>query len=252
MNRITFQLFPPCHFAPKDLTISSMQQCSNAEERSVPLSPVHVTEKSPMQLAHCVAPPSNREEEPEGRDTHNLMLIWVTVAWLLFLTIFICEMTQHYATVQVGKGSSAVISDSQAADIFELCFAGVASSGQLEGRVGEAFAIGGSLYASLLGVALLWDAWVSIKYSTWRAKFWQPASRRRTARTLGVVGALFWGVPQIITIFQDRQVQISLADSLGLGGGNYSGSFGQIVAVVVFLPVPVEAVHQWCLGSSRW
>ena len=204
----------------------------------------------PMQLAYCIAPPPTRDEEHKGRDAHDLMLIWVTMTWLLFLIIFVCEMTQHYAAGQVGEGPGAVISDDEAANIFELCFAGVNTSGLLSGTTGEAFEIGGSLYASLLGVGLLWDAWVGIKHRAWRVEFWQAAGRRRLAGILAVAATLFWGIPLIIAILQHRQVQASLARSLAVGTDDDRWSFGQIVAVVVFLPVLFEVLYQWCLGDG--
>ena len=67
-----------------------------------------------------------------------------------------------------------------------------------------------------------------------------------------MVGNVFlWGVPQLWAILRFRAMQRALATSTGSSDQDNSWSFGQIVAVVLFLPVLLEFAYVYMNGAPE-
>jgi len=60
-----------------------------------------------------------------------------------------------------------------------------------------------------------------------------------------IVNALVWGIPQILAILRFRYLQGGLANHLGTVDIDNGWSFGQILSVVVFLPVFQEIIYTY-------
>jgi hypothetical protein len=73
----------------------------------------------------------------------------------------------------------------------------------------------------------------------------------KSARLLVVFNILLFGVPQLWAILRFRAMQQALAVSIRASDQDKSWSFGQIVAVVIFLAVLLELVYVYMKGPPE-
>ena len=199
----------------------------------------------PIQLTYLITP---RALEPcSTEDGETVSLFWISVSWVLFFFTFVTRMVSYFANGQVGDGPDAVISVQEAQNISVLCFGRNFSLPIPEYVAAEFFAIGGSIVASLLTISMLANEIGERREYNWnlafrKSKVFVKLQKSAIARGLIVLNVLLWATPQIWTIFRFRQLQTQLAQSMNRSYVDNNWSFGQIMALIVFLPVFVQMV----------
>lgn len=195
-------------------------------------------------------------------DRKELRLSIVCISWVFFLYTFISRMISDFGPSQVGvskPGSPpAVISPVEAANIQQLCLTDGSNLSTQETIAFDVFAIGGSIFLSIVLVGtLVWMLLTRRRPDT--VERWKHSEiftvnifgiiSTKAARLLMISSIFLWGVPQLWAILRFRAMQQALATSIGSSDQDNSWGFGQIVAVVIFLPVLVELAYVYMNGS---
>lgn len=212
----------------------------------------------PMPIVHLISAESaeqgrdNSTSRPEGHDTtesRDLRLVWIMLAWALFFFTFTCRMANRYSSGQVGDGPSKVISDAEAENIKELCFRRRTILPNAEEVAFDFFALGGSLFVSFVIIGIVIDAVGQKGGWAWSTRIRKSGAFAKansiTGRAILILNVVLWGLPQLWTIFRFRGIQAALAQSINMVNNDNTWSFGQIMAVVVFLPVVVQCIYEF-------
>lgn len=134
-----------------------------------------------------------------------------------------------------------------------MCLVGVHRLTDTESKLMEAFSIAGSLFMALMVIC-----WVICQILASRDVYiplFRPritTQARKTAfRTMLMVVLPVLAVTQFWTIFRLRGLQREMSKTAGNDDLDNDWTFGQIVAVTVFLPVLVEMWSAWRGGEEE-
>ena len=167
------------------------------------------------------------------------------VSWLLFMYIFLSRMINNFGPSQIGSGGGAVISNEDFEIIVEMCFAGKKPSTS-EDFAFQFFAVTASLLLSLPIVGrLTWSvatAWLPRLTDKMGRRFrcYQTLTPAVDLLLLGYV--LVLGVAQLWVIVRLRETQAVFAQSIGEEDVDGNWAFGQIVALLAFVPVFLDGI----------
>jgi hypothetical protein len=197
-------------------------------------------------------------------DRPEVRLSIICISWILFLYTFMSRMISDFGPSQIGVSKPgaqpAVISPGEAANIEQLCWTDGSGLSKQETVAFDVFAIGGSLFLSIVVVSTL--IWVLLtRRQPDLVKRWKHSGVLTVsifnlmplefARLLMVCNVFLWGVPQLWAILRFRAMQQALAVSIGSSDQDNSWSFGQIVAVAIFLPVLFEFAYVYMNGPPE-
>lgn len=179
----------------------------------------------------------------------ELRLCMTALAFILFLITFICRMISTYSDRQIGSGADAVVSNEEANQIALLCFGQSSSLSPSASATVEVFSIGGSLWISCNVILALIDQCFDGSEQSQVARALQQFTKHLKSDIVGTVvsvsGLLIWSVPLFWALMTLRSWQMTFAESIDEASGSDVWSFGQIIAVIVFLPVLNELLHQY-------
>lgn len=155
----------------------------------------------------------------------------------------------RYSSGQVGDGPGKVIPDVEAENIKELCFRRRSILPTAEEIAFDLFAVGGgSFVVSVVMLGIVIDAVGQQGGWAWSTDFRKSRvfakADSNTGRAILIFNVLLRGLPQLWTIFRFRRIQSTLAQSINMVNNDNMWSFGQIMAVVVFLPVVVKGAYE--------
>jgi hypothetical protein len=203
---------------------------------------------------------SGREGQLEDR--RDLRMILACISWCMFFYTFVSRMVANYGPSQIGVpqpgAPQPVLSVTEANNIALLCYQGQEGLSPSENTIFQVFALGGSLFVSMAILGAL--AWALMERSdTVVFKLVRQASIAtwllpKTAKQVLIAFVVVWSVPQLWVIIIFRSMQQALAVSIDSADYDNSWSFGQIVAVTVFLPVFIEfgfVYLRWTPGSLK-
>ena len=197
-------------------------------------------------------------------DRPEVRLSIICISWVLFLYTFMSRMISDFGPSQIGVSKPgaqpAVISPGEAANIEQLCWTDGSDLSKQEKVAFDIFTIGGSLFLSTVVVStLIWVLLTRRQPDT--VKRWKHSGvltvnifnlmSLELARLLMVCNVFLWGVPQLWAILRFRAMQQALAVSIGSSDQDNSWSFGQIVALVIFLPVLLEFAYVYMNGPPE-
>ena len=178
----------------------------------------------------------------------ELRLCVIALVWILFLITFLCRMISSYSKKEVGSGANAAITSDEETAIEDLCLGNLRGFSRTESIMIEVFSIVGSLWvlcvvAAALIRECLWDSNLKGLASLQRQMF-RP-NTESTLLIVNVAALLVFSVPLFWALMSLRRWQNQFAEDLGQHAVSKQWSFGQILAVVVFVPVLLEAWHQY-------
>jgi len=197
-------------------------------------------------------------------DRPEVRLSVICISWALFLYTFMSRMISDFGPSQIGVSKPgaqpAVMSPGEVANIEQLCWTDGSGLSKPETDAFDVFTIGGSLFLSTVVVGTL--IWVLLtRRQPDMVKQWKHSGVLKVnifnlmslefARLLMVCNVFLWGVPQLWAILRFRAMQQALAVSIGSSDQDSSWSFGQIVAVVIFLPVLLEFAYVYMNGPPE-
>ena len=187
------------------------------------------------------------EEERPG-----ITIVLISVSWVFFLFTFLSRMALSFGPSQVGSGNNDVLTTTQWSNIEYLCFKGISQLDEPSAIAFEVFAIGGSILVSfaILG-KLVWV--IMCNRITTRAEAIKQRANfipRWALSAVLISSVALWGAPQVWAIFAFRGIQQKLAAAVNGTDQDGEWSFGQIIAVVVFLPVFVDLIYGYVEGRE--
>lgn len=177
----------------------------------------------------------------------ELRICVASLVYILFLITFICRMIATYSSGQVGSGNGAVITDAEEMQFEILCLSQTHQLSSSASITMEVFSIGGSIWVSGLVLGALIRECLDPNNVIMRRIKASLGPLRNQDGTLAIIliGLFVWSVPLFWVMMKLRDLQAELATDLGQSNGSQEWSFGQILAVVVFVPVLVEILNQY-------
>lgn len=88
------------------------------------------------------------------------------------------------------------------------------------------------------------------KLLSWREKVTRWFEDRRPSTIVPLLAMIGFTIPLMVVIFTLRDLQKKLSSSLGQTYAGDNWGFGQIVSIVLFVPVGVDMAYSWRFGSS--
>lgn len=195
----------------------------------------------------------------KSMDRRDLRLVIVCISWVMFLYTFISRMIADYGPSQIGEAQPGapppVLSSDELSNIELLCYQGQEGLSPSENVAFQVFALGGSLFVSIAVVGAIGWAILERSDESW-FRIFHGASIERSfctgkAKSFLILFVLLWSIPQLWAIGRFRSMQQALASSIGSSDSDNRWSFGQVVAVTVFLPVLVELVFVSLMAESH-
>jgi len=183
-----------------------------------------------------------------GDDRFELRLCMIASTFIMFLMNFISRMVSRFSSGQVGTGTDSVLHQSEEDQLTALCLAGSEGLSSVGITVIDVFSIGGSLWTSMTVVAALADQCLYAVKGATTKRFHEALDifkDERRGLAINVAALMIWSIPQFWALMKLRTAQEQFAANLGQANGNDEWSFGQILAVVVFLPVFAEVLQQY-------
>ncbi|KAI9724105.1 MAG: hypothetical protein M1812_000824 [Candelaria pacifica] len=181
------------------------------------------------------------------------------ICWLLSVYAFLSRMITSFGPSKIGDNKDSVIALDDWAKIEAACYANVRIRSNTEERAIEVFGVAGSLFISLLVVLKL--IWLASQRQHADSKLVkaiqhriQQTKRLRKPFWLPVVLLLvlpLLAISQIWTILRLQQLQSHMASLAGNSDTDGQWTFGQVVAVILFMPVLVECWFQWRYGEQQ-
>lgn len=170
----------------------------------------------------------------------------ITIALILFLINFICRMVGTYSDGQVG---TSVISQTEWDQIQALCWGQNRNLSQAGSVIIEIFSISASLWVILsIVAALIFPIRANTRNHVLAYINRMVAAMREnqiTQATIILLTLIVFSVPLFWALIALRSWQSWFAGSLNESSGSNIWSFGQIIAVVVFLPVFSVILQQY-------
>jgi hypothetical protein len=182
----------------------------------------------------------------------NYRLFLFCGCWLLFFYTFISQMIGDFASLEIGAGAgpggATVINGLDWSLVSELCLSGVNYLSSTEQKVLSSFGAAGSIFIALYGLlALFW--FIATVHVPNQARTFRKSivSRFPKQRRLGyLVGFLAFivpvlTIPQFWGLMRLRGIQKAVALSSSSDYADNQWTFGQVTAVMLFVPLFVEA-----------
>ena len=206
---------------------------------------------NPGLLREALPDHANTLKSRKSKDRkEQLRFLLFALCWLLFIYPFLSRMMETFGPSAIG-GKSQVISTSQWNVIVAACTKDVDVVSNQEILAMDFFSVAGSVFVCL--VALTKIIWLALQRHHQDSRLVQRVrdlwSRKRSQLSrLSLV--LFIVLPiiaasQVWTVFTLRKFQKQIAHNAGNDDSDSQWTFGQIVAVTIFVPVIVESCFAW-------
>lgn len=215
--------------------------------------PITYVAFNPGLLRYKSAETSSRSQKSRDRKAELRFLLFA-LCLLLFIYPFLSRMMETFGPIMIG-GNSNIISTSEWDIIQSMCLANVDPITSKEVVAMDVFGVAGSLFVCSLGLTKV--IWLALKKHHGQSRFVQyfhnQCSKWRDSTQLAL--ALFVSVPiiavgQLWTIFRLRRFQEQVSANSANVDSDTQWTFGQIVAVTIFLPVLVDCGFTWLCGRD--
>ncbi|WKT49090.1 hypothetical protein QSH57_014020 [Fusarium oxysporum f. sp. vasinfectum] len=191
---------------------------------------------------------------------HNARLLLLSLTVALSFYPFLSRCIHVFDASAIGKGKGSEVSPSAWNAVEEMCFPGRTKTYKsLDGLELTASLITYMftfwLLAGLPGTCHDYEgkgkgAQLPEERASWRERVNQWFGDRRLAAIVPLCVVVGLAVPLLWLIFTLRRVQQGMTEDME---GQYDGNswgFGQIVSIVLFVPVRVEMAYRWRFGAS--
>lgn len=215
--------------------------------------PITYVAFNPGLLRHrsAEAPSENRKSKDRKEQVRFLLF---ALCLLLFIYPFLSRMMETFGPSMIG-GNSNIISTSEWDIIQSMCLANVDPITSKEIVAMNVFSVAGSLFVYSLGLTKV--IWLAIKKHHGQSRFVQYFHDRsfKWRHSTQLALPLFVPVPliavsQLWIVFRLRRFQDQVSANSGNVDSDTQWTFGQIVAVTIFLPVVVECWFTWLCGRN--
>ena len=189
----------------------------------------------------------------------SYLLFLFLSCWVLYFYNFISHMIGLFAPSQIGdnagENGATVISVEDWVKLDSLCLTGVGNMDDREQMILKGFSAIGALLVAVFGFSCLF--WYiakqhsPMKVSCLKRNYCDWCRSIVNVCCIGqvevfcVILTLFLAVPQVWAIVRLRGVQEALANTTGHQYTDNQWTFGQIVSIMLFVPVAVEVGYLW-------
>jgi hypothetical protein len=190
------------------------------------------------------------------KDRSNYRLFLFCGCWLLFFYTFISQMIGDFGPSQIGRGAGGggitIITTDEWNTLTSLCLSGVNYLSTAEQQVLSGFGAAGSITITTHGLlSLLW--FIITRRFPEKAKVirhklsssFPQANRKQNAIWCMNIAVPLLTIPQLWGVLRLRGVQKGLADATSNVYVDNQWTFGQVVAVTIFVPVFTEVGYIW-------
>ena len=178
----------------------------------------------------------------------ELRICVIALTFVLFLATFVSRMISTYSEGQIGTGDDKAMSTEEYEQIQLLCRIREHALSSSAHTLMEVFSIGGSMWASCLVIAALVKQCLygsQIATVKWLKHAFKAVKDEKRILSIIVSALIVWSVPLFWVLMKLREGQAQFARDLEESNGSETWTFGQILAVVVFMPVVVEVLNQY-------
>lgn len=196
------------------------------------------------------------------KQRNNYRLFLFCGCWLLFFYTFVSQMIGEFGPSQIGQGAgnggTTIITTGEWYSLTSLCLSGVNYLSVEEQKILSDFGAAGSVTITIYGfVCLIW--FIITKRFANKAKairrkvasFCPKTRRRKYALACLNIAIPLLTAPQLWGILRLRGIQKALANATNNVYVDNQWTFGQVVAVMIFVPVFTEAGYLWITGKSE-
>ncbi|OCL10665.1 hypothetical protein AOQ84DRAFT_387352 [Glonium stellatum] len=190
-----------------------------------------------------------KEAKEEARDRQRFFLF--VLCWMLSVYPFLSHMVGAFGKSEIGNGSGQVISTVDWGTIEDVCYARTAPLLPSQETAMTVFGIGSWLFMSVIVIYKIFVLAILKQHSKSRLSHrlrnkhvLVDSSSKLAGRlwmALCIVAPLL-SVSQMWTFFRLQKLQTQMTDATGGVYLDKQWTFGQIVAVIVFMPVLTEAL----------
>ena len=204
-----------------------------------------------LRCQSAETPSRNQKSKDRKADLRFLLF---ALCLLLFIYPFLSRMMETFGPSMIG-GNNKIISTKEWDVIQSMCLANVDPITSNEVVAMDVFSVAGSLFVCSLGLGKV--IWLAIKKHHGESRFVQYFHNKNSKwmHSTQLALALFVPVPliavsQLWTVFRLRRFQEQVSANSGNVDLDAQWTFGQIVAVTIFVPVLVECWFTWLCGRD--
>ena len=215
--------------------------------------------------AHQIGTPATRRADYNSNLHEKFRLVLFCLVTVLFMYPFISQCIHNWAPTDVGEGNgpdgATIVNSEEWAALTATCFEEIDSITAFETLIISAFELVGSLLSIL---SALWSVFIFFLRKSSTEEYRHTAmnhilvSTRGTLKRIGIpfiirpifqiallLCPILLSVPLLWGIFRMRGVQKSLARATANLYLDNDWTFGQVVAIVLFIPVLFDMAYCW-------
>lgn len=186
------------------------------------------------------------DRDVSGGDRRVLLF---SVCWASAVYPFLSRMIESFGDSMIGDGPNDVLSNAEWNTIEAICLAGTNPPSDAELRLINGMGIMTFLMLSALAISKIVVSGVRRHHVQLIERYAGPAIRFQrfiyALKTAIVASAPFLSAFLIWSYFELQQFQSRIVYAVGIEDSDSQWGFGQVVSVIVFLPVLVEALFGW-------
>lgn len=187
------------------------------------------------------------KREEEARDRQRFFLF--VLCWMISIYPFLSRMVGTFGQSQIGNGSGKVISTIDWSKIEDTCYAGINPLLPSQETAMTAFGIGSWLFISVIVIYKVTLLAIQRQYP--ESRFGRRLEKKTVfLNSNGVLERRLWttscvivpllSVSQMWTFVRLQKLQIQMTNAAGGVYLDEQWTFGQIIAVIVFMPVFIQ------------
>lgn len=200
--------------------------------------------------------PRNEDKTPHPESTGNRSIsggdrrvLLFSVCWASAVYPFLSRMIESFGDSMIGDGPNDVLSNAEWHTIEAICLAGTDPPSDAKLRLINGTGIMTFLMLSALAISKIVVSGVRRHHVKLIERYAGPAIRFqsviRAFKSAIVASAPFLSAFLIGSYFELQQFQSRIVYAVGIENSDSQWGFGQVVSVIVFLPVLVEALFGW-------
>jgi hypothetical protein len=205
----------------------------------------------PVAMQHVA--PGFLKNEPKSSKHKQLQVVLFSIVWLLSFYPFLSMMVENLSPSNIGNKPGDVIDTDEWDSVSTICTSGIVPISPAESTAMEFLNIFGSLLLCLFAVTrILWvlmNRHVPERAQRFRKITTKWGMQTLTAAVLLVLVPLL-AIGQLWAILRLQKMQKDMANMTGGQDLDDQWTFGQVVAVTVFLPVIVRCSIVWLWGET--
>lgn len=212
----------------------------------LPLMYIHLVSKKPQKGAKEQAVKSTSTAPSSERTLRDLLF---SICWACSMYPTLSRMIESFGASVVGDKPSDALTKNEWNMLQNICLSGTSPPSEAEYRSMNAFGIMSFLLTSLFAISKIVMAGIRRHYDHRLQQHHKLVSkvqeRLHIVKQILIVCIPFLSIGLIWSYLRLQSFQTHITNALSTENSISEWGFGQVVAVIVFLPVIVEALFSW-------